>query len=80
MMGVAPSDMQYHDTYFIVAHFHYVLVTGALFAIIAAFYYWAPKWTGHMVDETAGKIHFWWSVISVNVLFFPPVSASTSHR
>jgi len=71
MMGIAPVDMQYHDTYFIVAHFHYVLVTGALFSIIAAFYYWAPKWTGHMVDERLGKIHFWWSVISVNVLFFP---------
>ena len=71
MMGVAPVDMQYHDTYFIVAHFHYVLVTGALFAIIAAVYYWLPKWTGHMVDEKWGKIHFWWSTISVNVLFFP---------
>jgi cytochrome c oxidase subunit 1 len=71
MMGVAPADMQYHDTYFIVAHFHYVLVTGALFSIIAAVYYWLPKWTGHMVDERLGKIHFWWSVISVNVLFFP---------
>jgi len=71
MMGIAPADMQYHDTYFIVAHFHYVLVTGALFAIIAAAYYWLPKWTGHMVDERLGKIHFWWSVISVNVLFFP---------
>ncbi len=71
MMGIAPADMQYHDTYFIVAHFHYVLVTGALFAIIAAVYYWMPKWTGHMVDERLGKIHFWWSTISVNVLFFP---------
>jgi cytochrome c oxidase subunit 1 len=71
MMGVAPADMQYHDTYFIVAHFHYVLVTGALFAIIAGAYYWLPKWTGHMVDERLGKIHFWWSTISVNVLFFP---------
>jgi len=71
MMGVAPADMQYHDTYFIVAHFHYVLVTGALFSIIAAVYYWLPKWTGHMVDEKLGRIHFWWSVISVNVLFFP---------
>jgi cytochrome c oxidase subunit 1 len=71
MMGIAPVDMQYHDTYFIVAHFHYVLVTGALFALIAAFYYWAPKWTGNMCSERLGKIHFWWSVISVNVLFFP---------
>jgi cytochrome c oxidase subunit 1 len=71
MMGVAPADMQYHDTYFIVAHFHYVLVTGALFAMIAAAYYWLPKWTGHMYDERLGKIHFWWSAISVNVLFFP---------
>ncbi len=71
MMGIAPTDMQYHDTYFIVAHFHYVLVTGALFAIIAGAYYWLPKWTGHMVDERLGKIHFWWSAISVNVLFFP---------
>jgi len=71
MMGIAPSDMQYHDTYFIVAHFHYVLVTGALFAIIAAIYYWIPKWTGHMYSERLGKIHFWWSAISVNVLFFP---------
>jgi cytochrome c oxidase subunit 1 len=71
MLGVAPADMQYQDTYFVVAHFHYVLVCGALFAIIAAVYYWLPKWTGHMYDERLGKIHFWWSVISVNVLFFP---------
>ena len=71
MMGIAPVDMQYHDTYFIVAHFHYVLVTGALFAIIAAVYYWLPKWTGNMYDDRLAKIHFWWSTISVNVLFFP---------
>jgi cytochrome c oxidase subunit 1 len=71
MMGVAPSDMQYHDTYFIVAHFHYVLVTGALFGIIAAVYYWLPKWTGYYPDDRLSKLHFWWSAISVNVLFFP---------
>jgi len=71
MLGVAPVDTQYHDTYFVVAHFHYVLVTGALYSIIAAFYYWAPKWTGHMYDEKLGKIHFWWSTIAVNLLFFP---------
>ena len=71
MLGVAPVDFQYHDTYFVVAHFHYVLVTGAVFAIIAGAYYWLPKWTGNMYDETLGKWHFWLSVISVNVLFFP---------
>ena len=71
MLAITPVDFQYHDTYFVVAHFHYVLVTGAVFAIIAAAYYWLPKWTGHMYSETMGKWHFWLSTISVNVLFFP---------
>ena len=71
MLGVVPADFQYQDTYFVVAHFHYVLVTGALFGIIAGVYYWLPKWTGHMYSETLGKWHFWLSVISVNVTFFP---------
>ena len=71
MMAITPVDFQYHDTYFIVAHFHYVLVTGALFAIFAGAYYWLPKWTGHMYDESLAKVHFWISLISVNVLFFP---------
>lgn len=71
MMAIAPADFQYHDTYFIVAHFHYVLVPGAVFALMAAVYFWLPKWTGHMYDETLGKVHFWLSAISVNVLFFP---------
>lgn len=71
MMAIGPVDMQYHSTYFIVAHFHYVLVPGALFALFAGAYYWIPKWTGNMYDERLGKIHFWLSAISVNVLFFP---------
>jgi cytochrome c oxidase subunit 1 len=71
MLGIAPADIQYHDTYFVVAHFHYVLVTGALFSIIAAVFYWLPKWCGRMYNEKLAKIHFWWAVISVNVLFFP---------
>ena len=54
-----------------VAHFHYVLVPGAIFSIIAAVYYWLPKWCGRMYDETLGKIHFWLSFIGVNVTFFP---------
>ncbi|HEY9512734.1 MAG TPA: cytochrome c oxidase subunit I [Rhodanobacter sp.] len=71
MMALVPADFQYHDTYFIVAHFHYVLVTGALFAILGAAYLWMPKWSGHMYSEFWGKVHFWNSVIWVNVLFFP---------
>ena len=71
MLAIAPADFQYHDTYFVVAHFHYVLVTGALFGIFAAVYFWIPKWTGNMYDEFLGKLHFWVSVVSVNVLFFP---------
>ncbi len=71
MMAIVPSDYQYHDTYFIVAHFHYVLVPGAVFAIMAGVYYWLPKWTGHMYDMRLAKWHFWLSAIFVNVLFFP---------
>ena len=71
MLAITPVDFQYHDTYFVVAHFHYVLVTGAIFSIMAAVYYWLPKWTGRMFDITLAKCHFWCSLISVNVLFFP---------
>ena len=71
MLAIVPADYQYHDTYFVVAHFHYVLVTGAVFAIIAAVYYWWPKWTGRMYNEGMAKFHFWWSTIFVNLLFFP---------
>jgi cytochrome c oxidase subunit 1 len=71
MLAITPADIQYHDTYFVVAHFHYVLVPGAVYSIMAATYYWLPKWTGNMYDEKWGKIHFWVSTISLNVLFFP---------
>ena len=71
MLAIAPADFQYHDTYFVVAHFHYVLVPGAIFGIIAGVYYWLPKWTGNMYDEVLGKTHFWMSFISVNITFFP---------
>ena len=71
MLAIAPADFQYHDTYFVVAHFHYVLVPGAVFSIMAGVYYWLPKWTGHMINERLGRLHFWLSVIGVNMLFFP---------
>ncbi|MSQ56808.1 MAG: cytochrome c oxidase subunit I [Limnohabitans sp.] len=69
--AMAPIDTQIQDTYYIVAHFHYVLVAGSLFAMFAGFYYWCPKWTGVMYDEIHGKIHFWWTLIAFNITFFP---------
>ncbi|HET8707582.1 MAG TPA: cytochrome c oxidase subunit I [Pseudomonadales bacterium] len=71
MLAIAPADQQYQDTYFVVAHFHYVLVTGAVYSIMAAAYYWLPKWTGHMYSEGLAKVHFWCSTFFVNLLFFP---------
>ena len=70
MLAVVPADLQYHDTYFVVAHFHYALIPGALFGIYAGVFYWLPKWTGHMYDERLGKIFFWWTTISFNLTFF----------
>lgn len=71
MLALVPADLQYHNSYFVVAHIHYVFVGGTLMAIFAGIYYWLPKWTGHMYHEKLGKWHFWISIISVNILFFP---------
>ncbi|WP_088285400.1 cytochrome c oxidase subunit I [Ideonella sp. A 288] len=71
ILAMAPIDIQLQDTYYVVAHFHYVLVAGSLFALFAGVYYWGPKWTGVMYSETRGKIHFWGSLITFNVTFFP---------
>jgi len=71
MTAIVPADIQYQDSYFVVAHFHYVLVPGALFAILGAVYYWLPKWTGRMYNEKLGQIHFWLTAVFVNVTFFP---------
>ena len=71
ILSVAPVDIQLQDTYYVVAHFHYVLVAGSLFALFAGAYFWLPKWTGHMYDERLGQIHFWCSLVFFNVTFFP---------
>ena len=71
ILAIMPVDIQLQDTYYVVAHCHYVLVAGSLYAIFAATYFWLPKWTGLMYDETLGKWHFWLSLIFFNVTFFP---------
>ncbi len=64
-------DIALHDTYFVVAHFHYVLSMGALFGIFAGFYYWFPKMSGKMISDWMGKVQFWMMFIGVNIIFFP---------
>jgi cytochrome c oxidase subunit 1 len=71
ILAIAPIDYQVQDTYYVVAHFHYVLVAGSLFALFAGIYFWLPKWTGHMYDEKLGQWHFWLSMIFFNITFFP---------
>ncbi len=71
VLANAGVDQAMHDTYYVVAHFHYVLSMGAVFAIFAGFYYWIGKMSGNQYPEWAGKLHFWITFISVNIVFFP---------
>jgi cytochrome c oxidase subunit 1 len=71
MLGAVPIDIHVSDTYFVVAHIHYVLLGGSLFTIFAGIYYWFPKMTGRMYNERLGKLHFWLTFIGFNLTFFP---------
>src|SRR5919106_642555 len=71
VLANAGVDRSLHDTYYVVAHFHYVLSLGAVFIIFAGVYYWFPKMTGYVLPEWIGKLHFWMAFIGANILFFP---------
>jgi cytochrome c oxidase subunit 1 len=70
-LGLAPSDVHLHDTYYVIGHFHYVVAPGTIFALFAGIYYWFPKMTGKSMNETLGKIHFYGSFIFMNGVFMP---------
>jgi cytochrome c oxidase subunit 1 len=70
-LGVAASDIYMHDTYFVVAHFHYALIPPVVFGLFAGIYYWYPKMTGRMLNEILGHLHFWPTLVFMNVIFLP---------
>jgi cytochrome c oxidase subunit 1 len=70
-LGLAPTDIPLHDTYYVIGHFHYIVAPGSIFALFAGVYYWFPKATGRRMNDTLGKIHFWGSLICINTIFMP---------
>ena len=70
-LGLAPTDIPLHDTYYVIGHFHYVVAPGTIFAMFAGIYYWFPKVTGRQMNNTLGHIHFWGSMVAMNGIFFP---------
>ena len=70
-LGLTAPDLHFHDTYYVIGHFHYVVAPGTILALFAGIYHWFPKATGRVMNETLGKIHFWGSFIGMNVVFMP---------
>jgi cytochrome c oxidase subunit I len=70
-LGFNYSDLHLHDTYYVIAHFHYIIAPGTIFALFAGIYYWFPKMTGRMMNEFWGRVHFWLSFIFMNLVFMP---------
>ena len=70
-LGLPASDIQLHDTYYVIGHFHYVVAPGTIFAVFAGIYYWYPKATGRRLNNALGHAHFWLSFIFINVVFMP---------
>jgi cytochrome c oxidase subunit 1 len=70
-LGLASPDIHLHDTYYVIGHFHYVVAPGTLFALFAGVYYWFPKATGRHMNDLLGKIHFWGSLVCINIVFMP---------
>lgn len=81
-LGSSGADIYFHDSYFVIAHFHYTFVPIAIIAVFAGLYYWFPKMFGRMMNETLGKIHFWGTIISFNCIFMPLfyLGAAGDHR
>lgn len=70
-LGLGPTDIHLHDTYYVIGHFHYVVAPGTIFALFAGIYYWFPKITGRQMNESWGKVHFWGSLLFMNCIFMP---------
>jgi cytochrome c oxidase subunit 1 len=70
-LGLAPSDIHLHDTYYVIGHFHYIVAPGTIFALFAGIYHWFPKVTGRRMNDLLGRIHFWGSLVCMNVIFMP---------